>query len=214
MLSYENHKETIDREFTMAMGAVLLHKKKQVGFMSRSAGETPKLYSQGCQEVKEPRMVCSPCKKLNRLIQRVARCSGVVEAPAENTTQVEAPVAKLSVEKRVETPICGWEECEAEEQFDSILSLNYHLESHIPRLANIPEHQRTFICQWRGCKMTKAKRKQLVAHVKSAHSGEDNDEQTLHISKEISENARRPKQARRWSDDVCDRLNSCVGAGN
>lgn len=52
MLSYDNHKETKDREFTMAMGTVLLLKKKRVGFMSRSAGEAPKLYSQGCQEVK------------------------------------------------------------------------------------------------------------------------------------------------------------------
>lgn len=215
MLSYNKYQKAVDDNISIKMGCELFYKDKLIAYMSRIQGDHVKIYSQACLAVRDPRKVCSPCKKISRLFQKLTRepKPSIIIPPVAPESQTPASSTTV-IEAREAVPLCKWLGCELEGQmFDSVLELNSHMQEHIPKLLNLPESQRTFICQWGTCKSTKQTRKDLVRHIKSAHSGEDNEQAMLSITAEIDANSKKPKQARKWSDELCDRLNSCVGTG-
>ena len=216
MILYESHKNTIDENFAISMSCQLMYKDKVVGLVQRN-DQVVKISSSNCQVVSGCRQVCSPCKKLNRLFQRLSRESKVERTvPQTNVADNNEHIAnatKTAVEKRILHPVCKWTDCGVQGDFSCIAELNYHMLSHIPHLNNIPPTERIFCCEWEGCKAQTRKRKHLITHIKTKHSGDDTDELSIQLSEEMARNAKLPKNGRKWSEQMKDAINSSVGSG-
>lgn len=143
------------------MRCEVTYNDKQIGIMVNNQSDV-KLISCPCLQVTNQCRVCKNCQKLRRLLQRLARSS--TEATDGSSTQLAQP--SFNPEP---TNICLWDGCGQEH--DNIHELLSHVETHIPRLLNLPLDERQYICQWDGCRSVKLKRKLLLAHIKSIHTG-------------------------------------------
>ena len=155
------------------MNCTLNYRENIVAVMHKN-NTAQTLASVDCKPYINHRMVCSPWKKLRRLLQRLARDELMLVAATADaaTDDVEKEHASevSEIRQRINNPVCKWFECEAG-RFEDIRELNYHVSTHIPKLLNLAPIDRVYICQWGGCKVKKSKRKELVQHIKLMHSG-------------------------------------------
>lgn len=171
-IEYERFKETVNKNFALQMNCTLKYHDNIVAVMHNS-NTAQTLASVDCKPLINNRMVCSPCKKLRRLLQRLARDEHRKPEDAATATDVvekEHASEVSEMRQRINNPVCKWFECEAG-RFEDIRELNYHVSTHIPKLLNLAPIDRVYICQWGGCNVKKSKRKELVQHIKLMHSG-------------------------------------------
>lgn len=169
-IQYADYKETIDKHFTINMKCELSHKGKVTAIMFRSKNSQI-LCSVECKNIPQTRQMCSPCRRMKRQLQSLARIDRQpIPAPKE-IHQPGEQEEQSQIRNRINKPCCKWTNCNNTDPFEDVLDLNFHINTHIPQLLNIPPNDRIYICQWEGCSSTKKKRKELVSHVKINHSG-------------------------------------------
>ena len=130
--------------------------------------------SKDCKSVYERRRVCSPCKKLRKLLQRLSLKDDNAPVPeplpVPDPDTAELPLSEIR--RRIQNPVCKWENCNSD-KFMDIHELNYHVKTHIPPLLNLTPTERVYYCKWDGCKSKFIKHKLLLSHIKRCHSGKE-----------------------------------------
>lgn len=112
-IKYERFKETVNKNFAPQMNCTLKYRENIVAVMHNS-NTAQTLASVDCKPMINHRMVCSPCNKLRRLLQRLARdelmlvAATADAATATDVVEKEHASEVSEIRQRINNPVCKW----------------------------------------------------------------------------------------------------------